>query len=92
MLISFLISFIYVFLATIVAMVAFPKYEIVGFDHNHYLWPYLSMFTLPANIFLFGIFMIDDSLHTILIIQSISLLIFCFIVNQILKWFYKTIK
>lgn len=89
LLISFLISFSHVFLATIVAMVAFPKYELFGFDHNHHLWPYLSMLTLLANIFLIGMFMVDNSFSAVLIIQSITLIIYWFIIHQIIKTIFK---
>ena len=47
---SFLISFFYVLLGTIVVVVSFPEYQILGFNHEHPLWLPLVIFTLPANI------------------------------------------
>jgi len=78
--ISFLISFIYVLTGTITVMVGFPKYEIFGFNHNHPLWLYLVIVTLPVNLLLSGLVMVDNSLSAIIILQTIILFICWFLV------------
>lgn len=88
-LMSFTISFIYVFVGTIVVMVSFPKYEIMGFDHNHPLWIPLAIITLPVNIFLSGLVMVDNSIVSIIILQTIVFCLFWFIVHKILMRIYK---
>lgn len=65
---SFLISFFYVLLGTIVVVVSFPKYQILGFNHEHPLWLPLVIFTLPVNILLFGLVMVEFSIFYILIL------------------------
>ena len=87
--ISFIISLIYVLLGTIVVMVGFPKYEIMGFDHNHPLWSPLVIITIPANIFLFGLVMVDNSILSIIILQTIVFCLFWFILYKILMRIYK---
>ena len=71
---SFLISFFYVLLGTIVVVVSFPEYQILGFNHEHPLWLPLVIFTLPVNILLFGLVMVEFSIFYILILQGIILL------------------
>ncbi len=65
---SFLISFFYVLLGTIVVVVSFPEYQILGFNHEHPLWLPLVIFTLPVNILLFGLVMVEFSIFYILIL------------------------
>ena len=71
---SFLISFFYVLLGTIVVVVSFPEYQILGFNHEHPLWLPLVIFTLPVNILLFVLVMVEFSIFYILILQGIILL------------------
>lgn len=78
--ISFLISFLYVLIGTIVVMVSFPKYEIMGFNHNHPLWSYLVIVTLPVNLLLTGLVMVDNSLLAIITLQTIIFFICWFLV------------
>lgn len=82
---SFLISFFYVLLGTIVVVVSFPKYQIFGFDYNHPLWLPLVIITLPVNILLFGLVMVDFSIFYILILQGIILLLCWIVIYFILK-------
>ena len=62
---SFLISFFYVLLGTIVVVVSFPEYQILGFNHEHPLWLPLVIITLPVNILLFGLVMVEFSIFYI---------------------------
>ncbi len=87
---SFIISFLYVLIGTVVVMVVFPKYEMLGFDHNHPLWTPLMVITYPANILLFGLVVVDDSILSIIMLQTIVLCIFWFILYLILKSMQKT--
>ena len=80
---SFLISFFYVLLGTIVVVVSFPEYKILGFKHP--LWLPLVIFTLPANILLFGLMMIEGNFVWIIGLQMLVLLLCWVIVYFILK-------
>lgn len=71
---SFLISFIYVILGTLCVLTSFPEYEIIGFSYESPLWAVLVIFTLPANILLFGLMIVEGSLIWILGLQIIVLL------------------
>ncbi len=82
---SFLISFFYVLLGTIVVFVSFPEYQIFGFDYNHPLWLPLVIITLPVNILLFGLVMVEFSIFYILILQGIILLLCWTLIYFILK-------
>lgn len=82
---SFIISFIYVLLGTITVVVSFPKYQIFGFDYNHPLWLPLVIITLPVNILLFGLVMVEFSIFYILILQGIILLLCWTVIYFILK-------
>ncbi len=82
---SFLISFFYVLLGTIVVVVSFPEYQILGFNHEHPLWLPLVIFTLPVNILLFGLVMVEFSIFYILILQGIILLLCWTLIYFILK-------
>jgi len=73
-----------VLLGTIVVMVSFPKYEILGFDYNHPLWTPLVVITFPVNVLLFGLVMVDNSIMSIAILQAIVLCVFWFVLYKIL--------
>lgn len=80
--ISFLISFIYILIGTITVMASFPKYEIFGFNHNHPLWTFLSIITIPVTFLLNGLVVVDNSLSSIIILQTIIFFIFWFLVYK----------
>lgn len=83
---SFIISFIYVLLGTITVMVSFPEYSLLGFDYNSILWIPLVVLTLPVNILLFGLVMVDISFPSIFILQLIIFLITWFAFYKIRCW------
>lgn len=85
--ISFIISLVYVFIGTIVVMVSFPKYEMLGFNYDHPLWTPLVIITFPVNVLLFGLVMVDNSIPSIIILQTIVLCVFWFILYKILRKF-----
>ena len=82
--ISFSLSFIYVFIGTITVMASFSKYEIMGFNHDHILWTPLVVITFPVNLLLFGLVMVDNSVLSIVIIQAIVFCLFWFLLYKIL--------
>jgi len=73
-----------VLLGTIVVMVSFPKYEMMGFDYNHPLWTPLMVITFPVNVLSFGLVMVDNSIMSIVILQTIVLCVFWFVLYKIL--------
>lgn len=85
LLLSFGISLIYVLLGTMVMLVSFPKFQTFGFSHEHPLWLDLVIFTLPVNILLFGLAMVDLSFSSIFILQTIVFLICWRIIHLIIK-------
>lgn len=82
---SFVISFIYVGLGTLVVLVSFPDNEILGFNYNHPLWTPLLIITLPANILLFGLMMVENSLLWIGGLQIIVFFIHWVLIYTILR-------
>ena len=85
LLLSFSISLVYVLLGTMVVLVSFPKFQTFGFSHEHPLWLPLVIFTLPVNILLFGLAMVDLSFSSIFILQTIVFLICWRIIHLIIK-------
>ena len=85
LLLSFGISLIYVLLGTMVVLVSFPKFQTFGFNHEHPLWLPLVIFTLPVNILLFGLAMVDLSFSSIFILQTIVFLICWGIIHLMIK-------
>jgi len=73
-----------VLIGTIVVMVSFPKYEMMGFDYRHPLWTALVVITFPVNVLLFGLVMVDNSIVSIVILQTIVLFVFWFVLYKIL--------
>ena len=85
LLLSFSICLVYVLLGTMVVLVSFPKFQTFGFSHEHPLWLPLVIFTLPVNILLFGLAMVDLSFSLIFILQTIVFLICWRIIRLIIK-------
>lgn len=86
---SFVISLIYVSLGTIVGVVSYPDYAILGFDYNSPLWIPLVIITLPVNILLFGLLVVSNSIESILILQSIVFLICWFSLYKLILYYFK---
>ena len=85
LLLSFGISLIYVLLGTMVVLVSFPKFQPFGFSHEHPLWLPLVIFTLPVNILLFGLAMVDLSFSSIFILQTTVFLICWGVIHLMIK-------
>jgi len=83
---ALIISFFYVLLGTITVMVSFPDYSIMGFDYNSPLWLPLVILTIPVNILLFGLVIVDISFIAIFILQSIVFLITWLVVYKLLNF------
>jgi hypothetical protein len=81
-------SFLYVFIGTITVMVIFPKYSIMGFDYNSFLWGPMAIFTLPVNCLLFGLVIVDNSILSILLLQTPVFLLTWFLLYKILRTNY----
>ena len=86
---TMIFSLVYVFLGTLTVMVGFPKYEILGFNHNSFLWLPLVVLTLPVNILLFGLIIVDNSLLSIFILQTIVFLILWFVLYKLILYYLK---
>ncbi len=86
---TMLFSLIYVILGTIAVIVSFPKYSFFGFDYNSPLWIPLVIITFPVNIALFGLVMADNSISSILILQTIVFLIIWFISYKLILYYFK---
>lgn len=68
------ISFLYVLLGTLCVMVRFPEYQFFGFSYEYQQLSLLDEFTYTANILLFGLMMVENSLIWIIGLQSIVFL------------------
>lgn len=90
--ITMLFGLLYVLLGTITVMVSFPKYRIMGFDYNNFLWIPLVILTLPVNILLFGLVIVDNSILSISILQAVVFLIFWFISYKSVLFYLKLKK
>jgi hypothetical protein len=66
---SLIVSFLYVSLGTLTAMVSYPNYEFLGFNYDSYIWLPLAIVTLPVNFLLFILIMVDNSISSILLLQ-----------------------
>ena len=86
LIISFIISFLYVLMGTITVMVSFPDYAILGFNYDSFLWIPLVILTLPVNILLFGLVIVDTSFLSIFILQSIVFFLAWFVFYKIISW------
>ena len=62
-----------------------PKFQTFGFSHEHPLWLPLVIFTLPVNILLFGLAMVDLSFSLIFILQTIVFLICWGVIHLMIK-------
>ena len=69
----------------------FPKYSFLGFDYNSPLWIPLVIVTFPVNITLFGLVMVDNSISSILILQTIVFFII-WLTSYKLILYYSKIK
>lgn len=69
-----IIAFLYVLLGTLCAIVSFPAYKIFGFTYEYQQLSLLGKFTYTANIFLFGLMIVENSLIWIIGLQSIVFL------------------
>ena len=85
LLLSFSISLVYVLLGTIVVLVSLPKFQTFGFSQEHPLWLPLVIFTLPVNILLFGLAMVDLSFSSIFILQTNVFLICWGVIHLMIK-------
>lgn len=87
---SCLISFIYVVLGTISVLTSFPEYEIMGFSYKNPFWIIFVILTLPANILLFGLMMVEGNLLWVIVLQTIVFLIHWGILYIALKLYLKS--
>lgn len=91
--ISFIISFIYVILGAIFTLSSFPKYQnIFGINSNTFLWECIIDFTLPVNLPLFGLLVVEDSVFYILVLQTIVFLICWLLLYYFIKIIIKILK
>ena len=68
-----------------VVLVSFPKFQTFVFSHEHPLWQPLVIFTLPVNILLFGLAMVDLSFSSIFILQTFVFLICWGVIHLMIK-------
>jgi len=80
---SFIISFIYVLLGTVTVMSAYPKYQMLGFGYNQFLWFPMFIITLPVNFLLFVCMYSSTSVWCI-IIPQVLMLVICWILLYVL--------
>ncbi|WOC50902.1 hypothetical protein BPO_0255 [Bergeyella porcorum] len=91
--ISFIISFVYVSLGTIVTLSSLPKYQsIFGINSNTLLWEFMIDITLPINLPLYGLLVVEGSIFYILVLQTIVFFICWILAYYFIKMIYKLIQ
>ncbi|MBP4140405.1 hypothetical protein J3S90_01140 [Flavobacterium sp. P4023] len=83
---SFIISFVYVLLGTIIVLFSFPKYAIFKFDYDNLLWIILEIITIPINVLLWGLVMVDNSILSTCMLQLPVFFITWFLFYKFLSW------
>jgi hypothetical protein len=85
--ISFIISLLWICLGTLMQISAYPEYNFLGFNYNSFIFNLLYSITFPFNIILFGL-MFSDMLSNIyvfiIILQVIKILIYWWLIYKIL--------
>jgi len=84
--ISFLISFLWISLGTVVQVSGYHDYNYLGFDYNSFIYNFLWWITFPCNILLFAL-LYADTLNNIyifvILLQSVKILLYWWIVYKI---------
>ena len=82
--ISFIISFLWIGLGTLVILSSSPKYNFLGFDYDSLIFWFLFFITFPFNIILFCLLFLESDIYVIVILlQSIKVLIYWWIIYKI---------
>ena len=82
--ISFIISFLWTGLGTLMVLSSSPKYNFLGFDYESFIFWFLFIITFPFNIILFCLLFLESDIYiTVILLQSIKVLIYWWIIYKI---------
>jgi hypothetical protein len=87
------ISFLWIGVGTFIQISAYPTYNYLGFDYDSFIYTFLYLITLPCNILLFGLLYADKLPNIyifIIILQSIKVLIYWWIIYKTAIFFQKS--
>ena len=91
--ISFIISFSWIGLGTLMQISSYPTYNFLEFDYNSFVFNLLYYITFPFNIILF-VFLFADKLSNIyvivIILQLLQVFFYWWIVYKFLKRIVKS--
>ena len=91
-LITFIISFLWISLGTVIQIMGYPAYNYLGFDYNSFVYNFLWWITFPFNIILFALLYSDElsNIYVIVILlQSVKVLIYWWIIYKTWLKFYR---
>jgi tryptophan-rich sensory protein len=86
--ISFIISFFWIVLGTLMQISAYPRYNFLNFDYNSFVFNLLYFITLPFNILVFGLLFTEkfENIYLVVIIlQTIKIFLYWWIIYRILE-------
>lgn len=69
----------------LVVIVSIPKYEVLGFNNEHWLWLPMALLTFPNIIVLFALVYVDTSISLLIVLQIAMLLIYWRVLYFFLK-------
>ena len=84
--ISFMISFFWIGLGTLVHLSAYPACNFLGFDYDSAIYNFLWWITFPFNFILFGLLFsakLSDIYIIVILLQSLKVLIYWLIIYKI---------
>ncbi|MCP9763566.1 hypothetical protein EGI31_11420 [Lacihabitans soyangensis] len=86
--ISFILSFIWIGLGTLMQISSYPRHNFLNFDYNSLIFNSLYFITFPSNILVFVLLFAEklENIYLVLIgLQSIKIFIYWWIIYQILN-------
>ena len=86
--ISFIISFLWIGLGTLMQISAYPANNILGFDYNSSIYNFLWQITFPFNVMLFGLLFAEklSSIFVIVILlQSVKVVVYWWLIYKLLN-------
>ena len=82
--ISFMISFFWIGLGTLVHVSAYPDYNVLGFKYDSFIYIFLWFLTIPSN-FILDMILLTTASSGVFIFQLVKVLIYWWLIYKILK-------
>ena len=85
---SFIISFFYICLGTLMQISAYPANNFLNFDYNSLIFLFLYSITFPFNIIVFGLLFsekLENIYQLIILLQTIKVFLYWWIIYRFMK-------